>query len=108
MVVVKNKSKDKIMKKLGLTALLAGAAFFAVLGTTSLSAAEKCGAGKCGTDKKVEKCGAGKCGTDKKAPKAAMKCGAGKCGTDTKAVETPKAAMKCANGKCGAGKCGAK
>ena len=62
----------------------------------------KCGAGKCGGDKKDEagKCGAGKCGGDKKADSG--KCGgdkkaeAGKCGGDKKAD----------SGKCGAGKCG--
>ncbi|WP_181646779.1 hypothetical protein [Helicobacter sp. 16-1353] len=39
-----------------------------VLGfTTTLSAAEKCGAGKCGDTKteKPQKCGAGKCGDSK-------------------------------------------
>ena len=41
----------------------------------------KCGAGKCGGDKKASegKCGAGKCGGDKKAGEG--KCGAGKCGS---------------------------
>ena len=46
----------------------------------------KCGAGKCGDDKKAKKdskCGTGKCGDDKKA-KTDSKCGAGKCGDDKK------------------------
>ena len=56
----------------------------------------RCGAGKCGGDKKMEdgKCGAGKCGGDKKSD--CGKCGAGKCGGDKKMED----------GKCGAGKCG--
>ena len=69
------------MSKLNLTALLLGAALFTGLGAVSLSAGDKCGAGKCGDAKKAhtEKCGAGKCGDAKKAP--AAKCGAGKCGS---------------------------
>ena len=85
------------MSKLNLTALLLGAALFTGLGAVSLSASDKCGAGKCGDskkEKKAEKCGAGKCGDAKKAP--AEKCGAGKCGDAKKAPAA----------KCGAGKCG--
>jgi uncharacterized low-complexity protein len=75
------------MKKLTLTSLLVGAALFTTLGTTTLSAGMKCGAGKCGdsTSKPVAKCGAkmkasAKCGAEKKAMKKAGKCGKGKCG----------------------------
>jgi len=73
-----------------LMALVFGAMFFMALGTTSLSAMDKCGAGKCGDAKPAPamKCGAGKCGGDKNVTKCggdkkaqpAMKCGAGKCG----------------------------
>ena len=87
------------MSKLNLTALLLGAALFTGLGAVSLSAGDKCGAGKCGDskkEKKAEKCGAGKCGDAKKAH--TEKCGAGKCGDAKKAPAA----------KCGAGKCGSK
>jgi uncharacterized low-complexity protein len=45
----------------------------------------KCGAGKCGGEKKdgEGKCGEGKCGGEKKDGEG--KCGAGKCGGDKKA-----------------------
>ena len=56
-----------------------------------LASNAKCGAGKCGGDKKA-KCGEGKCGGEKKA----TKCGEGKCGGDKKA--------KCGEGKCGGDK----
>ena len=92
-----NIKKESKMKKLNIAALLFGAFLFLGLGTSAL-AAEKCGAGKWGDDKKVEKCGAGKCGADKKASTKAMKCGAGKCGGDK---NTTKKAMKCGAGKCG-------
>jgi len=85
------------MKKMGLMALLVGAALFTGLGVTSAMAEEgkcggakhssskpsKCGAekkGKCGGEKKTSKCGAGKCGGDKKKAEKKGKCGAGKCG----------------------------
>ncbi len=59
----------------------------------------KCGAGKCGGEKKSEgKCGAGKCGSSGDCDRDKVsegKCGAGKCGGD-----------KNAEGKCGAGRCG--
>ena len=81
------------MKKLNVMALLLGATLF--VGVGSVSAMDKCGAGKCG-GKKVEKpamkCGAGKCG-GKKVEKPA-----GKCGQEKKAE---KPAMKCGQGKCG-------
>ncbi len=50
------------------------------------------------------KCGAGKCGADKKAKDG--KCGAGKCGADKKAKDVNGADKKAKGGKCGAGKCG--
>ena len=84
------------MKKLNLASLLLGAALFTGLGAVSLSAGDKCGAGKCGSEKPAKKCGSGKCGAQKKDAKAA-KCGAGKCGD---AKKTPKV-MKCGAGKCG-------
>ncbi|WP_457747095.1 hypothetical protein [Sulfurimonas sp.] len=83
------------MKKLNLAAMLLGATLFIGFGATSLSAGDKCGAGKCG-DSKMEKpakkggmgkCGdakkekASKCGDAKKEKKKAMKCGTGKCGS---------------------------
>jgi len=82
------------MKKLNLAAMLLGAALFVGLGTTSLSAGDKCGAGKCGSakmEKPEKKCGAGKCGDAKKAK--ASKCGDAK--------KEKKKAMKCGTGKCG-------
>jgi len=81
------------MKKLNLTALLLGAALFTGLGAVSLSAGDKCGAGKCGSkmEKPAKKCGDAKCGDAKKA--SAKKCG-----------DAKKAPAK----KCGAGKCGSK
>ncbi len=99
------KLKGQKMKKLNLMGILLGAALITGLSTTTLNADAKCGAGKCGGDKKTE--AAGKCGGDKKAPaKAAGKCGgdkkapaAGKCGGDKKAPAN-------ASGKCGVGKCG--
>ena len=78
------------MKKLNVMALLLGAALF--VGVGSVSAMDKCGAGKCGgkSEKPAKKCGAGKCGNadkpvgkcgkEKKPQKPAMKCGKGKCG----------------------------
>jgi uncharacterized low-complexity protein len=83
----------------------------------AVATGEKCGTGKCGTDKKVKdsakakkstKCGDGKCGADKKTAKKEGKCGAdkkadkkaGKCGTDKKAAKKDKKA-KCGTGKCG-------
>ncbi len=86
------------MKKLNLTALLLGASLFTGLGAVSLSAGDKCGAGKCGSkmEKPAKKCGSGKCGDAKKAP--AKKCGSAKCGDSKKAPAK----------KCGAGKCGSK
>ena len=95
------------MKKLSLTALLAGAALFTVLGTTTLSA--KCGdaetATKCGGEKKA----AAKCGGEMTPPKANSRCGAdmtppkanSRCGGEKKAPAAPKAAEKCGVGKCG-------
>jgi len=79
------------MRLTKLMTLVFGAMFFIALGGTSLSAMDKCGAGKCGDAKAAP---AVKCGGDKKAK---MKCGAGKCGGDKKA----KPAMKCGAGKCG-------
>ena len=47
--------------KTKLLTLLAGAALFTAMGTTTLSADGKCGAGKCGaSSEKSAKCGAGK------------------------------------------------
>jgi len=88
------------MKKLLFT-LIVGLSFIGFgISTASAStfqdgmilASSKCGAGKCGSDKKT-KCGEGKCGGDKKA----AKCGEGKCGGDKKAA-------KCGEGKCGGDK----
>ena len=79
------------MKKMGLMALLVGAALFTGLGVTSAMAIDnKCGSSKpakCGAEKKG-KCGAAKCGGEEKSSK---------CGGDKKAEK---------KGKCGAGKCG--
>ena len=90
------------MKSLKLSALLLGATLFLGLGATTLSA--KCG-GKMdmSKEKKEMKCGAGKCGGEKKAQmkkeaKKEMKCGTGKCGGEKKAA---KKTMKCGAGKCG-------
>jgi hypothetical protein len=73
-----------VMKKMGLMALLFGAALFVGLGATSAMAAET---GKCGGGKQMKpagKCGnvtkPGKCSGEKKM-KPAGKCGAGKCGS---------------------------
>lgn len=61
-----------------LAALILGASLMMGLGATAAFAEEgKCGAGKCGGEKK-EKAGAAKCGGEKK---EAAKCGAGKCGS---------------------------
>jgi len=75
-----------MMKKMGLMALLVGAALFTGLGVTSAMAGDKCGAGKCGSSKPA-KCGGekkGKCGGEKKCgakkPAPSDRCGAGKCG----------------------------
>ena len=75
------------MKKIILTALIAmGMMAFTVNAVASEGASEpteKCGTGKCGSDKKektTEKCGKGKCGSDKK-EKTTEKCGTGKCGS---------------------------
>lgn len=78
---------------------------------------EKCGAGKCGDDKKEakakkdSKCGDGKCGDDKNEAKAKEdgKCGDGKCGDDKKEAKEAKSDKKADEGKdakCGTGKCG--
>lgn len=61
----------------------------------------------------AEKCGAGKCGDDKKKTeesKEAKKCGEGKCGDDKSKTEskTEKATTEKKSDKCGAGKCGGK
>lgn len=88
-------SKNKSMKPL---AAAIGTAVVATLATMPVAQADaspfgmtdlgsgyqvvaegKCGAGKCGGEKKADegKCGAGKCGGEKKSE---GKCGAGKCG----------------------------
>lgn len=89
--------KDRTMNRLKIGTIAFATLLMLAFGATSLSAGEKCGAGKCGGDKKEakactscdgkkakakasEKCGSGKCGGDKKEPKAAGKCGVGKCG----------------------------
>jgi len=75
---------------------------------------DKCGAGKCGDDKKVkkttkdknEKYGDGKCGDDKKDAKVDKD---GKCGGDKKEAKKVKGDKKADEGKeakCGTGKCG--
>ena len=70
------------MKQLNLTALLLGAVLFTGLGAVSLSADDKCGAGKCGSSKvekpakksaDAKKESTEKCGDAKKVP--AKKCG---------------------------------
>lgn len=74
------KYKGYRMKKMGLMALLVGAALFTGLGGTAALAESKCGAGKCGSE--VQKPVKGKCG-DGKMMKPEGKCGAkqdGKCG----------------------------
>ena len=86
------------MKALKLSTMLLGAALFLSLGTTTLSAGMKCGAGKCGaammkSDKKSNSCECKDCDNEKCAAKLdpnakcdcnhkkpVMKCGAGKCG----------------------------
>ena len=136
----------KNMKNLGIMAvlLISGALAFAAINMnnqigdevdntnhiySSLSQdfdGDKCGDGKCGTDKKAKttkvtketkkdakvesKCGDGKCGADKTtkitktAKKEEGKCGEGK-STKEKTAKTKKASKKKEN-KCGAGKCG--
>jgi len=86
------------MKALKLSTILLGAVLFLGIGSTTLSAQMKCGAGKCGAamnvDKKVKGCLCTECDNDKCAAKKdanakcdcnhkkpAMKCGAGKCGS---------------------------
>lgn len=91
------------MKKNKIVSLLLGTGLMLSIGTSTLSASAKCGAGKCGGDmkeKKVSKCGGdmpakkiSKCGGDMPSKKAS------KCGRDKK--EAPKASMKCGVGKCG-------
>ena len=82
------------MKKLNLWALLLGVALFIGFGATSLSAASKCGAGKCG-DAKVKPA----CNCDEKC-KNADKCDKGKKCT-TKGCSHDAKSMKCGSGKCG-------
>ena len=85
------------MKVLKLSTLLLGAALFLSLGSSTLNAGMKCGAGKCGAAMKAPKTcddkncatkktcacekNGGTCKCDTKKPKKAMKCGAGKCGS---------------------------
>ena len=110
------------MKALKVSALLLGAILFLGLGSTTLNAGMKCGAGKCGStmkapkscdDKKCEEGKECKCGPDCKCEykgKKATKCGSGKCGAQQKAKKVgkcggekkaPKKEMKCGAGKCG-------
>ena len=67
------------MKKIGLLALLVGAALFLGLGATSAMAEEgKCGSSKpakCGAEKKDGNESAGKCGSEKKEKAVTGKCG---------------------------------
>jgi uncharacterized low-complexity protein len=79
-----------VMKKMGLMALLFGAALFIGLGATSAMAAES---GKCGASKPA-KCGEGKAMTK------------GKCGNATKPSKCSGEKKMKPAGKCGAGKCG--
>ncbi|MFT7860528.1 MAG: hypothetical protein ABXS93_06300 [Sulfurimonas sp.] len=88
------------MKKFGLMSLIASAMLFVAFGATTLSAESKCGAAKCGKEKKMMKKDGGKCGKDKR---GAGKCGkekkaAGKCGKEKREA---KKSMKCGAGKCG-------
>ena len=113
------------MKKLNLLSLLLGAALFATMTTTTLSAeAMKCGAGKCGASvekqamKKPACCEAKS--QEMKKPACCEAKAAGKACTCPKAIEctckdknncvceagqkakiAPKEAMKCGTGKCG-------
>ena len=94
--IAKINLKEQKMKKLNLMAMLLGAALFAGIGAVSLSANDKCGAGKCGSEMKepASKCGEAKCGDEKEAPE--KKCGDSKCGDEKEAPE-----KKCGDSKCG-------
>jgi len=112
------------MKALKVSTLLLGAVLFLGLGSTTLSAEMKCGAGKCGKAMMAPKtcddvkCAEGqecKCGPDCKCEHKgkkdkASKCGSSKCGAQQKAKKVdkcggekkaPKKSMKCGTGKCG-------
>jgi hypothetical protein len=102
------------MKKFSLLTLIAGAFLFVVMGTTSLSAEMKCGAGKCGAAMEKPKCCETKEG-ELKAPNCEIcKAADCKCAPETKCTckdsakctcdagkKAPAAAMKCGTGKCG-------
>jgi len=78
-----------MVNKTKLATLILGAALMVGVGATASFAAEgKCGAGKCGGEKKEK---AAKCGSGKKDDKAG-KCGAAKCGGEKKEKKA---------GKCG-------
>ena len=91
------------MKALKFSTLLLGAALFLGLGSTTLSAQMKCGAGKCGAAMKAPKsCNDANCGTDKKCN---CEKNGGTCTCEAHGKkETPKKAMKCGAGKCGGNK----
>ena len=103
------------MKKFSLTSLLVGAVLFVTMGTSTLSAEMKCGAGKCGAAMEKPACCKTPAGELKK-PACCESSAAGKTCTcsaqvactckDTQnctcaAKKAPAAAMKCGAGKCG-------
>ena len=102
------------MKKFSVTALIAGAMLFLTMGTTSLSAEMKCGAGKCGKAMEKPACCKTKAGELKAAACKVCKAVDCKCGPEVKCTcadttkctcdagkKASKAAMKCGAGKCG-------
>lgn len=92
------------MKKMGLLALLVGAALFTGLGATSALAES----GKCGAEKKSEKCGTGKAAAPGKCSGEKAMPIQGKCSGEKAAPMQGKcdSEKKEKIGKCGAGKCG--
>lgn len=101
------------MKKFSLMTLIAAAMLFITMGTTSLSAEMKCGAGKCGAAMEKPKCCKDKAGELKGQSCKDCKAVDCKCAPEVKctcadtskctcgAKKAPPAAMKCGTGKCG-------
>ncbi len=103
-------------------ALAIGGAFALSISATTVNAAENPFTAKTlssgyqvaesATKMKDGKCGAGKCGAEKKAAESATKmkdgkCGAGKCGTSKKVATEKAAEGKCSAEKAAEGKCSA-
>ncbi len=86
--------------KVKVVALLLGASLMAGLGATTVFANEgKCGAGKCGGEKK-EKAAESKCGGEKKEKAAKSKCGGDKKAAESKCGGEEKGHGE-KKGKCG-------